>query len=256
MRLAGKVALVTGATRGIGAAIARGFASQGASVVLCGRNQEAGTAIVQSIVSDGGRALFQATDVANESQVRSLIASAVDAFGRIDVLVNNAGPVDLLLSGTDQPLHLISTPQFDSILRVGLYGAVWCAKYALPHMMQQRSGSIINVSSVAARVGLPRVPAYSAAKGALSALTRQLAFDYGEHGIRVNAILVGMIIHEGSASAVSDPKVLEVHRQRHLTRLGEPQDVVNAALYLASDESTFVTGTHITVDGGALIKSR
>lgn len=256
MRLKDKVALVTGATRGIGAAIARGFAKEGAKVVLCARNREAGAEVARSICSEGGVALFQATDVADESQVREVVDKTVAEFGRIDVLVNNAGPVDLLLSGTDRPLHLITTQQFDAILRVALHGPAWCSKYALPHMMKQHAGSIINISSVSARVGLPGVPAYSAAKGALSALTRQLAFDYGAHGIRANAILVGMIIHEGSATAIADPNALEMHRKRHLTRLGEPQDVVNAALYLAADESAFVTGTHVTVDGGALIKSR
>ncbi|MET0987612.1 MAG: SDR family NAD(P)-dependent oxidoreductase [Steroidobacteraceae bacterium] len=256
MRLAGKVALVTGASRGIGAAIARGFAKQGASVVLCARNRERGEEAAAFIRSEGGTAIFCPTDVAEEEQVRSVVDATIREFGRIDVLVNNAGPVDLLLSGTDRPMHLITTQQFDAVLRVALHGPAWCCKYTLPHMMQQRSGSIINISSVAARVGLPSVPAYSAGKGGLSALTRQLAFDYGTYGIRVNAILVGMIIHEGSAAAVANPTVLESHRKRHLTRLGEPEDVVNAAVYLGSDESVFVTGTHLTVDGGALIKSR
>jgi NAD(P)-dependent dehydrogenase (short-subunit alcohol dehydrogenase family) len=256
VRLRGKVALVTGATSGIGAAAARGFAAQGARVVLAGRTEDRGQVQVDKIRGAGGTASFQKMDVSVEGDVRAAIDRTIAEHGRIDILLNNAGPVDLLMSGIDRPIHLLPTENFDAIMRVALHGPFWCSKYALPHMMEQRAGSIINISSISASIGLPGIPAYSAAKGGLSALTRQMAVDYGSYGIRVNAILVGLIIHEGSAAAVADPAVREAHQKRHLTRLGEADDVVNAAIYLGSDESTFVTGTHLTVDGGVLIKSR
>jgi NAD(P)-dependent dehydrogenase (short-subunit alcohol dehydrogenase family) len=141
-------------------------------------------------------------------------------------------------------------------MKVTLYGPFWCCKYAIPHMMRAGAGSIVNISSIAAVTGLPMLPAYSAAKGGLSALTRQLAFDYGAHNIRANAIITGLIIHEGSQSQVDTPEKYQSYRVRHLTRLGVPDDIANAAIYLASDESEFVTGSHINVEGGVLVKSR
>ena len=177
-------------------------------------------------------------------------------FGKLDVLVNNAGPVDLIQSGTDRRAHELSSDAFDRIVRVTLYGPFWCCKYALPHMMAAGGGSIINISSIAAVTGLPMLPAYSAAKGGLSALTRQLAFDYGQYRIRANAIVTGLIVHEGSQGQVDTPEKYQAYRARHLTRLGVPDDIANAAIYLASDESEFVTGSHINVEGGVLVKSR
>ncbi len=123
-------------------------------------------------------------------------------------------------------------------------------------MIKAGAGSIVNISSIAAVTGLPMVPAYSAAKGGLSALTRQLAFDYGPHNIRANAIITGLIVHEGSKGQVDTPEKYKAYRVRHLTRLGVPDDIANAAIYLASDESEFVTGSHINVEGGVLVKSR
>ena len=256
VRLKNKVAFITGGTSGIGAVTARRFAEQGAAVVITGRREDKGTAVVEAIRAAGGRAAFHRMDTAIESDVQASIEFAVRTFGALDVLVNNAGPVDLIQSGTDRRLHELATDAFDRIVKVTLYGPFWCCKYAIPHMIRAARGSIVNISSIAAVTGMPMVPAYSAAKGALSALTRQLAFDYGQYNIRVNAIITGLIVHEGSKSQVDTPEKYRAYRVRHLTRLGVPDDIANAAIYLASDESEFVTGSHISVEGGVLVKSR
>jgi NAD(P)-dependent dehydrogenase (short-subunit alcohol dehydrogenase family) len=250
------VAFVTGATSGIGAVLVRRFAEQGAKVVIAARREDKGNAVVEEIEKAGGHAAFVRMDTADESQVQSAIEFAVKTFGTLNVLVNNAGPVDLLQAGTDKRIHELSTDGFDRIMKVTLYGPYWCCKYAIPHMMQAGAGSIVNISSIAAVTGLPMVPAYTAAKGGLSALTRQLAFDYGAYKIRANAIITGLIVHEGSKSQVDTPEKYDNYRARHLTRLGVPDDIASAAIYLASDESEFVTGSHINVEGGVLVKSR
>ena len=256
MRLQGKVAFITGATSGIGAVLAKRFAAQGAKVVIAARRVENGEAIVAEIRKSGGQAAFSRMDQGIEDDVRQSIEFAVRTFGSLNVLINNAGPVDLIQSGADRKAHELATSAFDQIVKVTLYGPFWCCKYALPHMISGGGGSIVNISSIAAVTGMPMLPAYSAAKGALSALTRQLAFDYGADNIRVNAIVTGLIVHEGSQKQVDTPEKYKAYRVRHLTRLGVPDDIANAAIYLASDESAFVTGSHINVEGGVLVKSR
>jgi NAD(P)-dependent dehydrogenase (short-subunit alcohol dehydrogenase family) len=256
MRLSGKVAFVTGATSGIGATLARRFAAEGAKVVIAARRRELGESLAGQIRAGGAEAAFVHMDQAQESEVNAAIDFTAQRFGALHVLVNNAGPVDLLQGGLDRRVHETTTEGFDRIVKVALYGPFWCCRYALPHMMRAGGGSIVNISSIAAVTGLPMLPAYSAAKGALSALTRQMAVDYGSHGVRVNGIVTGFILHEGTAGQVDSPEKLAAYRARHLTRLGVPEDIANAALYLASDESQFVTGSHINVDGGALVKSR
>jgi NAD(P)-dependent dehydrogenase (short-subunit alcohol dehydrogenase family) len=256
MRLKDKVAFITGATSGIGAVMALRFAAQGAKVVLAARREDKGNAIVAEIRRQGGEACFHRMDQGVEADVKASIEFAARTYGALHILVNNAGPVDLIQSGADRKAHELGTESFDQIMKVTLYGPFWCCKYAIPHMIKAGSGSIVNISSIAAVTGMPMLPAYSAAKGGLSALTRQLAFDYGANNIRANAIITGLIVHEGSRGQVDTPEKHRAYSARHLTRLGVPDDIAYAAIYLASDESEFVTGSHINVEGGVLVKSR
>lgn len=257
MRLKDKTAFIAGATSGIGAAIAKRFAEQGANVIVTGRNQANGVRIAAEIVAAGGKAHFFRMDVTHENEVADTIASVFEQFGPIHILVNNAGPVDLLTSGADKPAHLLATEDFEAVLKSGIYGAFWCSKYAIQTMMQTGGGSIINISSQAATVGLPSVPAYTVAKGGLSSLTRQLAVDYADFNIRVNALVVGLVIHENSQAVVATPERAAAALGRQLLgQFGTPDDVASAALYLASDESKFITGAGINVDGGSLAMSR
>jgi len=242
-RLDGEVALVTGSTLGIGAHVARLFAAEGARVVVTGRDAERGRAVVDGIE---GEAVFVAADLALEDTATRLVDAAVDRFGTLTVLVNNA--VD---TGTrDGAVTDLSDEAWAGILEVNLLAVARLCRAAIPVMAAAGHGSIVNVSSRAARRASRGLAAYSASKGALEALTRSIAVDYAEQGIRCNTVSPGYILNERRDADLSDERREQLEAM-HLTRLGQPLDVAYAALYLASHEAEFVTGILLPVDGGS-----
>jgi NAD(P)-dependent dehydrogenase (short-subunit alcohol dehydrogenase family) len=241
-RLEGKVAVITGAGSGIGRAAAELFAEEGAKVVctdISGREQE-----TADIIGDAARALH--VDVANSDDVARMIDTAVQEFGQLDVLFNNAG----FGGGARAPLAEIDEETFDRHIAVHLKGVYLGMKYAIPVMLRRGGGSIINTASAAGLVGLKHVAAYCAAKGGVVLMTKAAALDYAEDGIRVNAICPGMT-YTGLAGA--DPGAApppDARPEQPMARWGLPSELAAAALFLASDDSSFITGTAIPVDGG------
>ena len=255
--MAGKVALVTGSTRGIGRAIATRFAAEGAAVVVTGRTEDAGREVEQEIRDGGGQATYVRTDLANEDDVIAAVRAAVDTYGKLTTLVNNAAPTELMGPGRlDRRVTELENDAWDSIMLVALKAVVWACKHAIPAMATAArehgdGAAIVNISSAASMLGTPGLDTYTAAKGALNTLTRSMAVEYAADGIRSNCIVAGMVLtSEGAFEMMEDPVIGGATRAMHLTRLGLPEDIANAALFLASDEAAFVTGAVIPVDGG------
>ena len=249
-RLAGKRALVTGAAAGLGEAIASRFAGEGARVAVVDIQSEASHRVVESIRRQGGEAHTVVGDVGSSSQVERIVSAARSLLGGIDILVNNAGIIPSRETVLDT-----REEDWDKTLRVNAKGVFLMSRAVIPGMIRQGGGAIVNMSSVAGLVGLPIRPAYGASKGAVSILTRQMAVDFGTHNIRVNAINPSFVItdinREMFRRLEEDPAAWnELIRQHPLGRLGEPGDVADAAVYLASDEARWVTGVLLPVDGG------
>jgi NAD(P)-dependent dehydrogenase (short-subunit alcohol dehydrogenase family) len=246
-RLAGEVAIVTGSTSGLGREVARLFSREGARVVVTGRDRERGERVAAAIADEGGQATFTPTDLVDEAACESLVATAVERFGSLTVLVNNAvagaGP-------RDGPVTQVTTEGWESTLRVNLTAVAWLCRAAIPVMVEAGHGSIVNVSSRAAERGTPGLAAYAASKGGMNALTRSIAVDYAKDNVRCNTVSPGYILHERRDADLDDERR---HRLQgmHLTRLGTAADIAYAALYLASPEAEFVTGINLPVDGGS-----
>jgi len=251
-RMAGKVALVTGSTRGIGHAIAVRFAAEGAKVIVTGRTEDAGRAVEAEIRAAGGDATYVRTDLSKEEDVVAAVGAAIDTYGKLTTLVNNAAPTELMGPGRmDRRVTELENDAWDSIMLVALKAVVWMCKYAIPEIAKSPPGSIVNISSAASMLGTPGLDTYTAAKGALNTLTRSIAVEYAADGIRSNCIVSGMVLtSEGAHKMMEDPVIGGATKAMHLTRLGLPEDIANAALFLASDEAAFITGAVIPVDGG------
>lgn len=254
-RLSGKVAIITGAGSGIGAATATLLASQGAKVVAAGRNLESLQRVVGDIKAAGGEALAVAADVADEAQIAVLVDRTIAAFGRIDVLHNNAALTDAATMAADGLIEHMDGAAWDRVLAVNLRGPMLCCKHVLPHMLKQGKGSIIMTGSGKGLEGDLGQPAYGASKAALINLTQNLATQYGKQGVRANILIVGLVMTEMLLRTFPAP-VRAMMESHHLTPyLGEPQHVAAAVAFLASDESAFVTGHAMYVDGGVLAHS-
>jgi NAD(P)-dependent dehydrogenase (short-subunit alcohol dehydrogenase family) len=250
MRLAGKAALITGATRGVGRQIGLTFAEEGADIVIAGRNESAGAAVVAEIEALGRQAKFVRADNSVEADVRALADTAMECFGRIDILVNNAAAIDFIGSGGENRLIDQPTEAFDYILKVDLYGTFWACKYVIPNMIEAGSGVVINISSIGAGFGHAGAPSYAAAKGGIEALTRTIAVEYGKNGIRANWIRIGFAHHEGPVSQSTVDVFGAAITEKLLTELGTARDIAEGALYLAADSGRHVTGTQLVIDGG------
>jgi NAD(P)-dependent dehydrogenase (short-subunit alcohol dehydrogenase family) len=255
MRLQGKVAVITGGTRGIGRTMAIMMAQEGAKVVFTGRSVEAAREVEARIREAGGSGMFVRADNKREEDIAAAIRKAAETYGPVTTLVNNAIASDDVGSGRDSHVDQIETDILDQIIRAALYGAIWASKHAIPYMRQAGSGSIINISASSSVGAIPGRPAYQASKGAINALTRQMAFDYGKDNIRANTIVVGFV-NTGSDSfkrMLGTPQIRDAFEKLVLTpQLGEPSDIAYGAIYLASDESKYVTGSQLFIEGGAL----
>lgn len=246
MRLQSKAAIVTGGASGIGRASCLTFAREGAKVAVVDLHAEHGRETVRLIRDSGGEAIFIEADVADENAVRSVVQRTEDAYGRIDILFNNATWYNVV------PADRMELADWQRTLDVTLTGPFLLCKHVIPVMIRGGGGSIINTSSVGGTVAFPEHPAYNAAKGGLNMLMKNLALDYGRHQIRVNNISPGIIETPLTQKAVSDPAKYRNYIENwcFTGRIGTPQDIANAALFLASDESTFMTGSVMFVDNG------
>ena len=248
MRLANKVAIITGSAGGMGKVAAELFVREGASIVVTDIATKEGEETARGIRDAGGNAIFVKADVASEDEVKYMVDAAIDTFGHVDVLYNNAG----IMPPEDGSVTDISEALWDRIMDINLKSAFLCSKHIIPHMVRQGKGSIINIASFVAFMGCT-VPqdAYSVSKGGMLALTKSLAVQYGPHGIRCNAICPGPIETPLLRFLWTSEEARNLRLNRiPLGRFGEPNDIVYMALYLASDESAWTTGAWLIIDGG------
>lgn len=250
-RVQDKVALVTGAARGIGKSAAELLAREGAAVALTDVLDGEGEAVAEAIGNAGGRARYWHLDVSDEDEVREVVDRVVEELGGLDVLVNNAG-----ISGSSKPTHELTEEEWDRVQDVNVKGVFFCTKHAVPHLKRRGGGSIINLSSIYGLVGAADLPPYHASKGAVRLMTKTDALLYADDAIRVNSVHPGYVwtpLVEAHLSGLEgDPEELkrsldELHPLGHV---GEPDDVGWGIVYLASDESKFVTGSELVIDGG------
>ncbi len=252
MRLADKVAIITGAGSGMGRTAALMFAEQGARVVVAEFSEAAGAETVRLVEANGGRASLVRVDVSNEAEAKAMVDHAVKAYGRVDVLYNNAG----IMPEADHSVTDTEVAVWDQVMAVNVRGVFLGCKYAIPRMVAQGSGSVINIASFVALVGCS-VPqdAYTASKGALLALTRSMAVQFGPHGVRTNAICPGPVETPLLMDwLLKDEEAKRIRLARNPSgRFGKPEEIVNMAIYLASDESRWTNGAQLVVDGGITV---
>jgi NAD(P)-dependent dehydrogenase (short-subunit alcohol dehydrogenase family) len=244
--LAGKVAIITGASRGIGAAAARAFAQAGARVVLAARDERAMDEVAQQIVSAGGQALVVPTDAGEAAAVEHLVQQTVATFGRLDAAFNNAGD-----GHRPTPLADVAVEDFDRVVRVNLRGIFLAMKYEITAMLAGGGGAIVNMSSTAGQRGVRGIASYVASKHGIIGLTRAAALDYAEQNVRINAVAPGPILTDRLRNIPADGRE-QAARAVPLHRLGRPEEVAAVAAWLCSDMASFITGATLPIDGGRL----
>jgi NAD(P)-dependent dehydrogenase (short-subunit alcohol dehydrogenase family) len=242
MRLKNKIAIITGGGTGIGLSCAQLFCREGAKSVIFGRRQDR---LDQAVAEIGDQALAVSGDVTSDEDIQRLVETTVKTHGKIDILVNNAGVF------TGAPVHEMESSEWDNILNINLTGVFKLTKAVLPQMIRQKSGSIIHISSILGLVATPNVAAYNTSKGALNQFSRSLAVEYGSSGIRSNAVCPGLIATEMTKDLMHDKELMKEWSKNYpIGRFGQPEDIAQACLFLAGDESSFVTGAVLPVDGG------
>lgn len=256
MSVEGMRFVVTGSAAGIGAGIVRLAAKRGARVVVSDVNRESGEAVAAEIRKDGGEAVFIPCDVCDETQVKNLMSEAARALGGIDVLVNNAGIHESML-GEDLNLEKMKRAEFEKVIAVNLVGPWLCAKYALPYLTESKNASILNAGSVGSWVGYPNCNAYGASKGGIAQMTKTLAIDLAPRRIRVNCYCPASIetnmVKEFLDAADDREAMLGTMTATHLIpRLGQPKDIAQLVMFLASSDASFVNGAVWLIDGGSL----
>lgn len=252
IRFDDRVAVITGAASGIGEATARLIASLGGSVVVADIDGARAEAVVSAIVSDGGRAVASVADVSSEDQVVAMVQTAIDAFGRLDVLHNNAAALGPDALGRDRDVLHMDAELWDRTQAITLRGVMFGCKHALPHMIAQGSGSIVNTASTAGQAGDFGRAAYGAAKAGVENLTRSVATMHGHEGVRCNAVAPGLVLSPAALDQLSEDQLAGFARHRLLAHTGEPADIAWMVAFLASDLARYVTGQVINVDGGVL----
>ena len=249
MKLKNKVAIVTGSTRGIGEAIARAFYEEGAKVVVSGRDEATGQAIVKELLAKGdaffGGAIFVKADVSKREDIEALKDKALSEFGAIDILVNNAG-VNAPFNMSEMPLAA-----WDKVMDINLKGVLYGLQAIGAELLKQKSGSVINIASIAARYAFPGGGPYGPSKSAVKMLTKQCAMEWAKDGVRVNAISPGLILTPLSENIYKDEEIKKTREAIiPLGRIGRPEDIANLAVFLASEDSSYITAQDILVDGG------
>lgn len=248
MKLADKVAIVTGSTKGIGTAIAEEFVKEGAKVVVVGTNVERGNKVVEKLKALGGTAFFQRTNLSDMGDVQKLIDATLAEYGRIDILVNNAGVDDNINATPDQ----ITEETYDRVMDINVKGPFFLCQKVMPEMAKNGGGAIVNMGSIAS-TGAGRGPiVYTISKHAMLGLTRELSFYAGHQGIRINAILPGGVATEMIAEALNDPTnpAVQMIKASPAERPAQPIEIAKVAVFLASDDASYLHGEAITVDGG------
>jgi NAD(P)-dependent dehydrogenase (short-subunit alcohol dehydrogenase family) len=252
-RLAGRVAIVTGTARGIGMAIARVFAREGSSVIGVDVLEEAGRGVAADVVAEGGAMRFLRADVSSEADVRAVVEDVLAEHGRVDVLVNNAAVQK------EARLVDVTVDDFHRVVNVNLLGCLLLCRAVIPSMVARRSGAIVNLSSLNALVADPLLPVYGATKAGIIALTQNVAITYGPDGIRANAICPGDVdteLNQAFFRAHPDPVEFRrrLEREYPLRRIASPEEVARVALFLASDDASFVSGSQVVVDGALMAR--
>lgn len=248
LKLKDRVAIVTGSTSGIGEAIVKDFAEQGAKVVVLGRREAKGNKVVEDIKAKGGESIYIRCDAKNEDDIKNVVEETIKTYGRIDILVNNAG------CDCYKPTHLITGEEWDNLMSINGKSVFLMSKYVLPYMMEQKKGSIINTSSIASVAGVANVAIYAFSKAGVAQMAKSMAVEYGPYNIRVNAIAPGLIATDMWNPSAADPETAKVMEQMEaaipLKKVGDPVDIAKTATFLASDDAKHITGMKIVVDGG------